>query len=193
MKGLIIRAVLFGTVAVGCVGCYGYRDCVDPCYPQRYQYASRTEEQAAFAPQVLNGHILDQTVWNYHFEPGTATLNGGGIDTLARLARRRPAPDTVIFLQTAQDVVYDNMAPDKLVEARNDLDAKRTEAVQKFLQAQTANRPVAFHVQIHDPAEVGFPATPVNAIVQQMYGSYRGALQRGGASPTGGAGATGGR
>ncbi len=129
-------------------------------------------------------------MWNYHFEPGTATLNAGGIDNLARLARRRPAPDTVIFLQTAQDVVYDSAAPDKLVEVRNDLDAKRIDAVQKFLQAQTANRPVAFHVQIHDPAEVGFPATPVNSIVQQMYGSYRGSLRGGaGASPSGGAGA----
>src|SRR5213082_973967 len=124
MKGLITKAALFCSAAMGSVGCYGYRDLVDPCWPERYWYSSQQLEKAAMAPQVQNGHVLDQTVWNYHFEPGTATLNAGGIDTLARLARRRPAPDTVIFLQTAQDVVYDNAAPDKLVEARNDLDAK---------------------------------------------------------------------
>ena len=187
MKGFITKAVLFGTAAAGSVGCYGYRDIVDPCYPQRYDYAARQEEKRALAPQVQNGHILNQTVWNYHFEPGTANLTAGGIDTLSRLARRRPEPDAVIFLQTAQDLTYDPALPDKLSEARNELDAKRIEAMQKFLNAQTANRPVAFQIQVHDPDEVGIPATPVNNVVQQMYGSYRGNLRAaGGASATSG-------
>src|SRR5438552_461220 len=89
------------------VGCYSYRDLVDPCYPDRYNYAAKQEVKEAFAPQMQNGHILDQTVWNYHFEAGTAKLTPGGMDYLAYLARRRPAPDPVIYLQVAQDVVYD--------------------------------------------------------------------------------------
>ena len=46
MKGLMRRAavLLGGTGAlVGSLGCYGYRDLVDPCYPERYEYASRKE------------------------------------------------------------------------------------------------------------------------------------------------------
>src|SRR4051794_34307779 len=111
MKGLITSAILC-CAAAGLTGCYGYRDLVDPCYPERYEYAARQEVKAALAPQVQNGHVLDQTVWNYHFEPGTDRLNQGGLDHLAHLARRRPAPDPVIYLQTAQpDVVYDPAAP----------------------------------------------------------------------------------
>ena len=39
MKGFITNAVLIATAAAGSVGCCGYRDIVDPCYPQRYEYA----------------------------------------------------------------------------------------------------------------------------------------------------------
>jgi hypothetical protein len=189
MKGFIRTAAIMCTAAVGGMGCYCYRDLVDPCYPQRYEYASRVEEKAAFAPQVQNGHVLDQTVWNYHFEPGTANLTAGGIDHLAYLARRRPQPDPLVFLQTAQDVTYDAKNPEKMVEERNDLDRQRVEAIQRFLGAQTAGRSCTFQVQIHDPAEVGMPAVPVDRIVHQMYESFRGRLGFGGASVSGGAGA----
>src|SRR5437016_5223095 len=93
MKGLITKAALLCTAA-GTVGCYGYRDIVDPCYPERYEYAARQNVRAALTPQVLNGHVLDQTVWNYHFDPDekgqpTARLNAAGLAHLARLARTR--------------------------------------------------------------------------------------------------------
>src|SRR5687768_14578039 len=107
MKGLITKAALLCSAVFGSVGCYGYRDLVDPCWPERYWYSSRQLEKAAFAPQVQNGHVLDQTVWNYHFDGGTDRLNAMGIDHLARLARRRPSPDPLLFLQTAQDIGYD--------------------------------------------------------------------------------------
>ncbi len=167
---------------------------MDPCYPERYDYAARHEVTAALAPQVENGHVLDQTVWNYHFmrdanEQPSAMLNASGLDLLARLARTRPHPDPVIFLQTAQDLGYDSEHPDRLAAARNDLDAKRSKAIEAFLNAQTATRPVVFQVQIHDPAEVGIGAVPASKITAQMYNSYKGALQAGGASTTGGAGA----
>ena len=189
MKGFIAKAVLFGTAAGGAVGCFGYREIVDPCYPQRYEYAARHEVTAALAPQVQNGHILDQTVWNYHFEPGTDRLNAGGIDHLARLARTRPQPDPMVYMQTAQDVIYDAGAPDKMTEVRNDLDAKRIAAVQHFLSAQTASRALTFQVQIHDPSEVGIPAGAVDIVVRKMNAGYVGKLAGSGASPAGGAGA----
>src|SRR5262249_20338609 len=151
---------------------------------------------AAIAPQVLNGHVLDQTVWNYHFEPGTDRLTQGGIEHLAYLARRRPCPDPMVYLQTAQDVPYDPAAPDKFAEARVNLDNRRIQAVQNYLTAQTAGRHLNFEVAIHDPGEVGLPATPVGITIQKLNMGYQGNLPTsagaGGASVSGGGGAAGG-
>lgn len=198
MKGVIRRtAGLLACLAAaaGGGGCY-YRDVVDPCWPERYAYLSRQEVNAALAPQVQNGHVLDQTVWNYHFEPGTDKLTAGGLEHVAYIARRRPCPDPVVYIQTAQDEVYDAANPNRLREARQDLDAKRVAAVQQFLAAQTAGRPVAFQVLVHDPAETGGLSPPYIAAANQLVGRARGGLATGGgggASTTGGAGTTGAR
>ena len=109
MNGFAARAVstVCALSGIAALGCYTWGDVVDPCYPQRYEFAARQEVKQAFSPQVQNGHILDQTVWNYHFEPGTATLTPAGLEHLAYLARRRPCPDPTIYLQVAQDIPYD--------------------------------------------------------------------------------------
>lgn len=162
MNGFIARK-LAGIALIGAVassGCFGlYNEVVDPCWPQRYSYVARREVCEAFAPQVHNGRILDQTMWNYHFEPGSDRLTAGGQANLVRLLRRRPAPDPIIYLATAEDVAYDPAHPDKLVEERNSLDNRRREAIEKFVSAQTAGRGVGIQVVVHDPAPVGLPAT----------------------------------
>lgn len=84
-------------------GCFGYRDVVDPYYPKRYNVDARNSVRASLAPQVSNGNVLDQTVWDFHFETGKPELNAMGKDHLKRLARRRPAAQEVIFLQVAQN------------------------------------------------------------------------------------------
>src|SRR5262249_55662804 len=115
MKGFITQTMAVALVTGGLAlssGCDAYRNIVDPCYPQRYEFQSRREVVSAIAPQVLNGHVLDQTVWNYQFESGTDKLTPGGMEHLAYLARRRPAPDPNIYLQTAEDITYDQAAPD---------------------------------------------------------------------------------
>src|SRR5947209_1427699 len=127
MKGFIAKSLVAfcgsGLLAV-VGGCNVYRNIVDPCYPERYDYAARQEVTAAMAPQVFNGHVLDQTVWNYHFEydalkhEGTDKLTPGGLEHLAYLARRRPTADPVVYLQTAQDIVYDPADPDGLADKR---------------------------------------------------------------------------
>ena len=152
MKGLITKvlAAACGTGLLALAGCNGtgcsYDNLVDPCYPQRYEYMSRKEVYGAFGAQVAHGHMLDQTVWGYHFDPGTDRLNAMGLDHLAYLARRLPQPDTLLFLQTAQDVTYDPAAPDKMADARADLNAKRIVAIQRFLMAQTAGHGSDFQV-----------------------------------------------
>jgi hypothetical protein len=202
MKGFITRAsgLLACAAAAAGSGCY-YRDVVDPCWPERYNYVARQEVNAAFAPQVQNGHVLDQTVWNYHFLPGTDLMTAGGLEHVAYLARRRPCPDSVVYVQTAQDVLYDAANPERLQKVRQDLDARRVAAVQKFLVAQTAGRPVEFQVLVHDPAETGISGAYGNAAQKAMVGRARGGLLTGGgggstsggggASATGGAGTTG--
>jgi hypothetical protein len=204
MKGFIAKAVTvagLGGLAAAGGGCNAYREVVDPCYPARYEYMARREIDESFTPQVNNGHVLDQTVWNYHFEKkfeenpktkvvvgyGTADLTPGGLEHLAYLARRRPHPDPIIYLQTAQDIPYDPDHPEQFVENRRRLDEARIVAIQKYLSAQTAGRDVAFQIAIHDPADPGIAAVPAGRSVADMYSASRGNLTGGG-----GGGSTGG-
>ncbi len=177
MKGIIRRLGLglgWTYVLIGGLGCYRYRELIDPCWPDRYNYMARREVKAAFTPQIYNGHVLDQTMWNWFFDPGTDRLTAGGLDHLAYIARRRPHPDTLLFLQTAQDISYDSCAPDKLAETRADLDARRIVAIQKFLVAQTAGCS-HFQIEIHDPAEPYLPSPAMfnsygNMITTRFFG-----------------------
>jgi hypothetical protein len=188
MNGFIRKALLVSLALAGSVGCFEYRDCVDPCYPMRYSSMARKEVNMAFAPQVQNGQVLDQTVWNYFFEPGSDRLTPLGLDRLSYIARRRPSPDCNVFLQTAQDILYDAAAPEHMAETRHDLDMKRIASVQRYLISYTAGHPVAFNVVITDPGDPSLSGVWVNGEVLQMYGRTRGGLLSGG----GGAGASGG-
>ena len=197
MKGLIAKTVtaaaLAGGLLVSSSGCDHYQDLVDPCYPQRYEYAARVEVNQSFAPQVHNGHILDQTVWNYEFEPGTSRLNNEGLDHLGYLARRRPMPDPTVYLQVAQDVLFDPKAPDKYAETRTKLDTERAQAIQNYLAAKTSGRNLTFNVVMHDPGEVGMSGVTVASSVRQMQLSSQGTLVRVGSAATGAPGGGGGR
>jgi uncharacterized membrane protein YgcG len=181
MNGVISKTLAATTLAGGlaATGCTPSGKCVDPCYPERYIAQARTATHAAFAPQVQNGHILDQTVWNYHFESGKDELNAGGRDHLDGLVRRRPSPSGRVFLATARDLVYDAANPDKYPELRRELDEKRAVAIQKYLQAQTAGRPMQFEIVLHDPQEVGQHAAPVNRSITLNHNTTTGSLSTG--------------
>jgi hypothetical protein len=103
MKGFIARTTrsicLLGGL-LGIVGCAHYRDVVDPCWPERYNAMARQEVRESLTPQVQNGHVLDQMVLDSHFYVGTSKLTPQGMEKLNYLVRRRPCPDTNIFLQT---------------------------------------------------------------------------------------------
>lgn len=192
MKGFAARtwlaACLLGGLALnsGCVR--KYSDVVDPCYPERYKAVARAEVVGGFCPQVQNGHALDQTVWNYHFVPGSDELHPGGKDKLDYLSRRRPCPDPRLFLQTARDISYDAGDLEKFHDTRRDLDMKRVAAIQRYLAAQTAGRPQLFEVVVHDPAPVGIDANSALFSVRQYQAAARGSVTAGGAGfVTGGA------
>jgi hypothetical protein len=191
MKGFITKALAVVCLAGGLAGggCACYRDIVDPCYPQRYEYEARRSVDTAFAAQVSNGHILDQTVWDWEFDPGTDKLTVAGQEHLARLARARPHPDTHLFLQTAQTVAYDPVAPEKFANTRSDLDNKRVQAIQKYTMTETSGRPLVFDVTVHDPNDPSIMAARIAPSIPRMYEGARGILPIGGVSVTGGAGA----
>jgi len=158
------------------VSCIPYNNMVDRCWPERYAYTGRREVVESFAPQVQNGHILDQTVWNYDFEKGTDQLNGMGLSKLDYMVRRRPAPDACIYLATARDVIYDPANADAYGNGRRELDSKRVAAVQKYLAQQMVGRPMQFEVLIHDPFEVGMPAEESATAIRQQQSSAKGTL-----------------
>jgi hypothetical protein len=172
---LLSGAVLGGAVlATGChaVGglagvamCEGTCGHGDPCWPDRYSNEARAATVANFQPQVENGHILDQTIWNMHFDFGTDRLNGAGMDKLDQLARRRPHPDTRLFMQTARDIPYEAEKPADYAAKRNDLDTKRIAAVQRYLAATLTGRPATFEIQVHDPAYPGIEGAAPRVIV----------------------------
>ena len=179
MKGLMTKwatalGVTSSLAAVG--GCECYKNLVDPCYPERYEYAARQEVVATFAPQVNNGHYLDQTVWNYQFEPGTDRLTPGGMEHLTYMVRRRPYPDCAIYLATAHDVAYDPASPAKYADERGNLDRRRIQALQNYLGAESAGRHLNFEIVVHDPPEQGLAAAPTAISVGKMYLGFQGTL-----------------
>ena len=177
MNGFIKRVSAWACLATSLAalaGCKLYDNLVDPCYPGRYEYEARGPIYEAFGTQAANGHVLDQTVWNYLFEPGTDKLTVAGLERLQYLARRRPAADPKIWLQTAQDLPYDQTAPEKLVNARAELDQKRVQAVERYLQAETAARPTAFQVAVHNPPVPSLAGAADALVIQRHYTNFQG-------------------
>jgi hypothetical protein len=190
-NALAAACVAGGLASTGCFGGGRLLNCKDPCYPERYNAAARQEVIAAFAPQVQNGHILDQTIWNYHFAAGTDQLTPGGMDKLDQLVRRRPEPDSRVFLATARDIAYAADDPNAYGEGRRELDSKRVIAIQKYLTAQTVGRPIAFEVLVHDPMDPAISAKAGARIISSHYGAYVGTSLGsggGGAAVVGGGG-----
>ena len=133
---------------------------------------------AAFAPQVLNGHVLDQTMWNHHFEAGTDRLTPGGLAHLQYLRAAGPSRTATVYLATANDIAYDPACPERYAGAKQELDGLRAAAIQKFLVAANGGRAADFQVLVHDPADVTAPQPGVGNSVQQMYIRFRGGLRQ---------------
>lgn len=162
------------------------RPLIDRCWPERYTSLAVREVNHAFAPQVMNGHVLDQTVWNSHFEPGTATLTPGGLAQLQTIARRRPCPDPNVYLATSFDLAYDPNCPDRYCGARQELDTARAAAVQKYLVALNCGRGQEFKVLVHDPADPSIHTIGIANAITQQQARFRGGLltQAGAATST---------
>lgn len=166
-----------------------YHDYVDPCWPQRYSAQARGEVLAPFAVQANNGEIIAQTIWNYHFEGGTDKLTPAGIEALEVMVKKRPTPDTQIYVQTARDIAYDQAKAEETMKNRSELDAKRIAAVQKFLSVQPSTKGSTISVIAIDPSDPAFYARYPSNAINQLPSQYRATL--GGGSAGGGAGGGG--
>jgi len=194
MKGIIAKKVcgacLAGTL-VALAGCHEYNDVVDPCYPVRYNYIAQHEVCEPRAAQVNNGHILDQTIWNDLFLKESPTkLSKAGEEKLLYLVRRRPSPDPVIYLATAQDIGYNaDAAPDTFAQARTKIDNERIASIQNYLAAQTAGRGLNFQILVHDPAMPSMSAIKMGAVIATNNLTYTGSRTASGQQVSSGVGA----
>jgi len=164
-----------------------YAGVVDPSWPERYNYQARQEVVAPFAAHVMNGAVADHTLANYHFEQGTDKLNPGGLEKLDYLVRRRPAPDSRVYLATARDLAFDPAAPEKRTSVVSDLDTKRAAAIHKYLAATTASRNLSFEVQVIDLPDFSQRAEGPATAVRGYPTSFQSGLS-GGPGVLGGAG-----
>lgn len=202
MRRAAVAVVLGGLAASGCHGTGGpgksaqpegwtrYYNAVDPCWPERYNAQARASTLAPFAAQVNNGHVLEQTVWNWHFDTSSDTLNPAGQAKLDAIAQARPQPDGKIYLQVARDVpAYGAGGLDTVGARRDELTAKRAETIRKYMAAQPALQPVAYEVFVIDAQVPGMPAEFSARGYRGQSTGYVGGLRTGGANvqATGGA------
>lgn len=195
-----------GAGSVGCVHTDGapkshdhgdgakYRNWVDTSYPERYNAAARQETLNSFAGQIYNGQVMNQTLWNWHFEmesvtdpvtgkvtvKPTAKLNGAGRAKLDSIARSRPAPDTRVYIQAARDVPLVGDKVDDARAERETLTAKRGAAVQSYLAAMPSVNQMAYEVIVHDATPPAMPAEFARFGFSGQRQGYTGGLTAGG-------------
>ncbi len=203
----LVRAATFAALVAGSaasVGCCGgaglgsgpglqsrYSRLVDPCQQERYKVSARESVIQPFDAMANNANTLDTTLWNTHFEVGSEKLNAAGLKKIDYIARRLPAPEGKVWIQTARDLPYDVAEPQKLINARIDLDARRSQAVLAYLAAQPNGQAVRYEVQAHDAVDPAMPAAgPANAYrgLAQQYGSSTQGAGAGGAQQGAGGG-----
>lgn len=191
MRRAAVAIMLGGLAASGCHGTGGksaqpegwtrYYNAVDPCWPERYNAQARANTLAPFAAQVNNGHVLEQTVWNWHFETSSDKLNPAGQAKLDAIATARPQPDGRVYLQVARDVpAYGAGGLETVAARREDLTARRAETIRKYLAAQPALQPVSYEVFVIDAPTPGMPAEFSARGYRGQATGYVGGLQSGG-------------
>lgn len=184
----VALVVAGGVLSVGCTGGPGLQARFQDVnnnngWPERNGYLARQAVLHPFETQANNAVSKNDVILNAFFETGSDKLNPVGKDKLDQLARRMPAVNPLIFLQTANDVAYDEKAPERTVTARLDLDAKRAASVKAYLSSRPAVGGVPFAVQaidIQDPTtNSAGPAAAVRGLTQQYKSGITGGISGG--------------
>lgn len=167
-----------------------YRNWFDVSWPDRYNYAARESVVAPFSQQAATGHFIDQTLWNWYFEPGSDKLTPGGIDKLDALCRETPASDPRLYIQTARDLGVTPDNSDKLASSRDELNARRAAAIKKYMSTQPG-APVAYEVYVHDAPVPGIYAPFATTAFNGQRGGYKGGINPGASGGGTGGGSAG--
>lgn len=194
-------AVAVAAAVLGAVGCAGpglqerFQEVNNNnMWPERNGYLARQAVLHPFEVQQNNAAVVNDVILNAFFENGSDKLNGVGRSKLDQLARKMPSPNPTVFLQTANDVAYDEKAPEKSAVARGDLDQKRASAVLAYLNSRPS-RGVSFSVQaidIDDPTtNSAGPAAAVRGLQQQYQSGITGGISGGNPAGVGGGQAVG--
>ena len=184
-----------GLLAVGCASGPGaqarFQD-VNNNYgwPERNGFLARQAVLHPFEVQANNAVSTDGVMLNAYFDNGTATLNGVGRDKLDQLSRKMPQVNSTVYLQTANDVVYDEKAPEKTSATRSELDGKRAAAVAAYLSSRPNTKNVPFNVVALDNADPSTYSAGPAASVRGLAGGYRSGITGGfsGGNPIGAGG-----
>lgn len=129
--------------------------------PDRYSHEARQAVVAPFAPQVQNGRVFEQTVWNSFFEAGSARLTEQGIEKLHAIIRKRSESENRIYIQDARDVGITNDNVGTAAARREVLNASRAGVVQRHLAALSTTDGKACEVLVVDAK----PAAPAPVVV----------------------------
>ena len=182
-----------GALTVGCAG-PGLQESFQQVnnnnsWPERNSYLARQAVLHPFEVQQNNAAVLNDVILNGFFDNGSATLNGVGRDKLDQLNRRMPTVNPTVYLQTSNDVVYDDKAPDKAMIARTELDQKRAAAVLAYLNARPS-RGVNWSVQAIDIADPSINSAGPAAAMRGLTLQYRSGITGGisGGNPAGAGG-----
>jgi hypothetical protein len=159
-----------------------YRNWYDANWPERYNFAARESVLYPFAQQAATGHFLDQTLWNWHFEPGSDKLSPAGMEKLDAISHATPSPDPRLYIQTARDILVTSDNADKAGALREDLNIRRAAAVKRYAASQPG-APVPYEVYVHDAPVPSiyapFAVAAFNAI-RSGYGKFAGGSSSGG-------------
>lgn len=158
-------------------------------WPERNGVFARQAVLHPFEVQQNNATFVNDVILNTSFDSGSDKLNGVGKEKLDQLVRRMPAPNPVVVVQTSNDVVYDEKAPEKTVMARTELDQKRANAVLAYLNARPS-RGVSYSVQFLDMGDPSInsagPASAVRGLARQYQSGITGSIS--GGNPVGAGG-----
>lgn len=193
------------TAVLGCIGCTAahngddknlgdcYRNWVDEAWPYRYDYAARQSVLEPFAQQAANGHFLEQTLWNWYFEPGSDRLTPGGIARLDAIARSTPVPDPKLYIQTARDIAATSDAPEKVHALRDDLNFRRALAIKQYMSSQPGIIPMPYEVFVTDAPVPGIYSAFAAQSFRAQIAGYTGTIAggSGAAAPVPGGGPQG--
>ncbi len=149
---------------------------------QQEVLASQARELVSrpFADQAANGAVVDQTVWNYHFESDvSARMHTNAYFLLDRLARRQVnAGGGCLRLHVQRAQTHPGEVPlAELAQRRLELDNRRLDAITVYMQQAWPG--MAFTVQLYDPSPVGMSAVEATMAANKEQGTAFGFIPAG--------------